>query len=112
MTRTIAILRVSPETFHEIEDKLSHTEGYKHVFRVHDDKPTLDMDGLALQADVGPAPFRAPPGMAIDGWRERLRKLALLPRDDVRGAFCSPAMLDDVQAAMMKLDEFEGRKTS
>lgn len=112
MTRTIAILRVSPETFHEIEDKLRRAEGYDHAFRMHDDRPTLDMDGIALQMDIGPAPFRMPPGFAPDGWRDRLRKLAVLPRDDVRGAFCSPAMLDDVGAAMRRLDELEGRKTS
>jgi hypothetical protein len=113
MTRTIAILRVSPETYHEIEEKLSRVEGYKHAFRVHDGKPTLDMDGLALQGDLDVhKDYSAPKGFVVDGWRDRLRKLALLPRDDVRGAFCSPAMLDDVQAAMMKLDELEGRKTA
>jgi hypothetical protein len=110
MTRTIAILRVTPETYREIHDKLDRAGGYEHAFRTCDGRPTLDLDGLAIQADLdSPKEFSPHPGFEPARWRERLRKLAKLPRDDCRGAFCSPAMLDDVQAAIAHLDALEGR---
>jgi hypothetical protein len=113
MSRTIAIMKVSPESFREIHEKLERAVGYEHAFGEHDGQPTIDMDGLALSPDFNAhREFSPPPGFVEEKWRERLRKLAALPRDDVRGAFCSPAMLDDVQKAIERIDALEGRKPS
>ena len=78
MTRTIALLRVSPETFQEIDDALSHTEGYEHVVGVHGGKRTLDMDGIALQTgsrEEFPERVRAQAyGIAIESARACLKR--------------------------------------
>lgn len=48
---TYAILKVSPETYQEIRDKLA-AAGYQHAFHDDDgDGEVIDMHGIALQAE-------------------------------------------------------------
>lgn len=49
-THTYAILRVSPETYREIREKLARA-GYEHTFQQEDDGEVIDLHGVALQAE-------------------------------------------------------------
>jgi hypothetical protein len=72
VTRTYALLEVSPELFAEARVKLEDA-GYDHAIDRHDDRVVIDMHGLALVARH-PADV---PGRDADAWRAIREEIGL-----------------------------------
>lgn len=58
MTRTFALLEVSPSTFVEVSGKLRDAE-YDHAFHVVGGRDVVDMHGIALAIDQSVAAAKA-----------------------------------------------------
>ena len=83
MTRTYALLEVSPEVYAEVSSKLE-AAGYGHAFHESDGRVVVDMDGIAL-APVEPEKFD---DLALESRAQVVyeREVSVVPVDEAREA--------------------------